>query len=100
MRTVKKRFTACSQCIVSKRLVTDFRLIGTDFISYLKTLCPSYMSAKFYYVFVSEDKVTKKFYYTFIYATKWLQSQSLRQFSVQPCQLVAFYSFGTIGLFI
>lgn len=96
MRTCKKRVTACSQCIVSKRLTTDFRI--DDYAYFLGVLAPRFMSPKFYYVFVSEDKNTKLFYYTFIYTTKWLQSQSLRQFQVEPCKLVAFYNFAAIGI--
>lgn len=96
MRTCKKLITACSQCIVSKQLTTDFRI--DNYAYYLGVLAPRYIAPKFYYVFVSEDKSTKKFHYTFIYTSKWLQSQSLKQFQVQPCQLVAFYCFDAIGL--
>lgn len=98
MRTVKKRITACSQCIVSKSLTSDFRLL--DFPFYLGVLCPKYFRPRFYYVFVNEDKDRKLFHYTFIFTSKWLQSQSLRQFQVEPCKLVAFYCFDSIGILV
>lgn len=98
MRTVKKRVTACNQCIVSKSLTSDFRLTNLPY--YLGILCPSYFRPRFYYVFLSEDKVKKLFNYTFIFTSKWLQSQSLRQFQVVPCKLVAFYNFESIGLLV
>lgn len=98
MRTVKKRITACNQCIVSKSLKSDFRLTNLPY--YLGILCPPYFRPRFYYVFLSEDKVTKLFNYTFIYTSKWLQSQSLRQFQVEPCKLVAFYCFDSIGILV
>nr|CAI9749970.1 hypothetical protein TLHOJNLA_TLHOJNLA_CDS_0003 [Microvirus sp.] len=98
MRTCKKRVTACCQTIVSKSLTSDFRL--DDYAYYLGVLCPRNFRPRFYYVFVSEDKNTNLFHYTFIYTSKWLQSQSLRQFQVQPCTLVAFFNFDSIGLLI
>lgn len=98
MRTVKKRTTACNQCIVSKSLTSDFRL--SNFPYYLGILCPPYFRPRFYYVFLSEDKDRNLFHYTFIYTSKWLQSQSLRQFQVEPCKLVAFYNFESIGILV
>jgi hypothetical protein len=98
MRTVKKRVTACNQCIVSKSLTSDFRL--SNFPYYLGILCPPYFRPRFFYVFLSEDKVKKLFNYTFIYTSKWLQSQSLRQLQVEPCKLVAFYNFESIGILV
>lgn len=98
MRNVKKRITACNQCIVSKSLTSNFRL--SNFPYYLGILCPPYFKPRFYYVFLSEDKDKHLFHYTFIYTSKWLQSQSLRQFHVEPCRLVAFYNFDAIGILI
>lgn len=98
MRTVKKRVTACNQCIVSKSLKSDFRLTNLPY--YLGILCPPYFRPRFYYVFLNEDKVKKLFNYTFIFTSKWLQSQSLRQFQIEPCKLVAFYNFESIGILV
>lgn len=98
MRTFKKRFTPCTDCILSKSLTSDFRLL--DFPFYLGVLCPKYFKPRFYYVFVNEDKVRKLFHYNFIFTSKWLEVQSLRHLQVEPCRLVAFYSFDSIGLLV
>lgn len=94
----KKRFIPCKDCFLCKSLTSDFRLL--DFPFYLGVLCPKYFRPRFYYVFVNEDKVRKLFHYSFVFTTKWVEVQSLRQCQVEPCRLVAFYSFDSIGILV
>lgn len=98
MRTVKKRTSPCMQCIVSKPLTSNFFLTNLPY--YLGILCPPHFNPRFFYVFLSVDKANHLYHYTFIYTSKWLQSQSLRQYQVEPCRLVAFFNSDSIGLLI